>query len=81
MRQTDSGLPAACEARAIEPASRIDAVDLPEPPLLDVTVIVFAEGTWTMEEPNELDLYGETFGTAQGEIRWDLVAEGLGCHG
>ena len=48
---------------------------------LDVTVIVFAEGTWTMEEPNELDLYGETFGTAQGEIRWDLVAEGLGCHG
>ena len=48
---------------------------------LDLTVIVFAEGTWTMEEPNELELYGETFGTAQGEIRWDLVAEGLGCHG
>jgi acetolactate synthase I/II/III large subunit len=22
-----------------------------------------------------------TFGTAQGEIRWDLVAQGLGCHG
>ena len=33
-----------------------------------------------MEEPNELELYGRTFGTAQGEIRWDLVARGLGCH-
>jgi acetolactate synthase-1/2/3 large subunit len=47
---------------------------------LAVTTVVFAEGSWTMEEPNELDLYGTTFGTAQGEIRWDLVATGLGCH-
>jgi acetolactate synthase-1/2/3 large subunit len=48
---------------------------------LALTTVVFAEGSWTMEEPNELALYGRTFGTAQGEIRWDLVAEGLGCHG
>ncbi|HVP02034.1 MAG TPA: thiamine pyrophosphate-binding protein [Solirubrobacteraceae bacterium] len=48
---------------------------------LALTTIVFAEGTWTMEEPNELGLYGRTFGTRQGEIRWDLVAQGLGCHG
>lgn len=48
---------------------------------IDITVIVFAEGSWTMEEPNELQLYGTTFGTAQGEIRWDTVAQGLGCHG
>ena len=48
---------------------------------LAITTIVFAEGSWTMEEPNELALYGETFGTAQGEIRWDVVAQGLGCHG
>jgi acetolactate synthase-1/2/3 large subunit len=48
---------------------------------LAITTIVFAEGSWTMEEPNELALYGKTFGTAQGEIRWDLVAQGLGCHG
>ncbi|MFN8205053.1 MAG: thiamine pyrophosphate-binding protein [Solirubrobacteraceae bacterium] len=48
---------------------------------LAITVIVFAEGSWTMEEPNELSLYGRTFGCAQGEIRWDLVAEGLGAHG
>jgi acetolactate synthase I/II/III large subunit len=48
---------------------------------LAITTIVFAEGSWTMEEPNELALYGRTFGTAQGEIRWDLVAQGLGCQG
>jgi acetolactate synthase-1/2/3 large subunit len=48
---------------------------------IDITVIVFAEGSWTMEEINERQLYGTTFGTAQGEIRWDLVAQGLGCHG
>ena len=48
---------------------------------LAITVIVLAEGTWTMEELNELQLYGTTFGTAQGEIRWDIVAQGLGCHG
>jgi acetolactate synthase I/II/III large subunit len=48
---------------------------------VNLTVIVFAEGSWTMEEPNELALYGRTFGTRQGEIRWDQVAQGLGCHG
>jgi len=47
---------------------------------ISITTIVFAEGTWTMEEPNELELYGRTFGTSQGEIRWDQVACGLGCH-
>ena len=48
---------------------------------IDITVIVCAEGSWTMEELNELQLYGTTFGTSQGEIRWDVVAQGLGCHG
>ena len=46
-----------------------------------ITTIVFAEGSWTMEEPNERMLYGRTFGTEQGSVRWDRVAEGLGCHG
>ena len=46
-----------------------------------VTTIVFAEGSWTMEEPNELMLYGRTFGTAMGTVRWDVVGEGLGCKG
>lgn len=48
---------------------------------IPVITVIFAEGSWTMEEPNELALYGRTFGTEQGEIRWDRVAEGLGCHG
>ena len=48
---------------------------------LKITTVVFAEGSWTMEEPNERMLYGRTFGTAMGEVRWDRVAEGLGCAG
>ena len=46
-----------------------------------ITTVVFAEGSWTMEEPNERMVFGRTFGTAQGEVRWDRVGEGLGCHG
>lgn len=46
---------------------------------LAVTTIVFAEGSWTMEEPNERIRYGRTFGTDMGEVRWDIVAQGLGC--
>ena len=46
---------------------------------LKIRVIVFAEGSWTMEEPNERRLYGKTFGTEMGTVRWDKVAEGLGC--
>jgi thiamine pyrophosphate-dependent acetolactate synthase large subunit-like protein len=34
-----------------------------------------------MEEPNERMLYGRTVGTAMGTVRWDRVAEGLGCEG
>jgi acetolactate synthase-1/2/3 large subunit len=44
-----------------------------------ITTIVFAEGSWTMEEPNERAFWGRTFGTAMGTVRWDKVAEGLGC--
>lgn len=48
---------------------------------LQLTTVVFAEGAWTMEEPSELAAYGRTFGTEMGEVRWDRVAEGLGCEG
>jgi acetolactate synthase-1/2/3 large subunit len=48
---------------------------------LKVTTVVFAEGSWTMEEPNERMLYGRTFGTDMGPVRWDVVAQGLGCEG
>lgn len=46
-----------------------------------VKTVVFAEGSWTMEEPNEQMLYGRTFGTTMGTVRWDVVAQGLGCRG
>lgn len=46
-----------------------------------VTVVVMAEGQWTMEIPNEMGRWGKTFCTGMGEVRWDKVAEGLGCHG
>src|SRR4030095_14338830 len=45
-----------------------------------ITTVVFAEGSWSMEIPNEQILYGRTFGTDMGPVRWDVVAEGLGCH-
>jgi acetolactate synthase I/II/III large subunit len=48
---------------------------------LKIATIVFAEGSWTMEEPNEKMLYGRTFGTEMGTVRWDRVGEGLGCKG
>ena len=48
---------------------------------LRITTVVLAEGSWTMEEPSELMGYGRTFGTEMGEVRWDRVAEGLGCRG
>jgi len=46
-----------------------------------ITVVVFAEGSWSMEVPNELMLYGKNFGTEMGTVRWDVVAKGLGCEG
>ena len=48
---------------------------------LKVTIVIMAEGEWTMEVPNEMARWGKTFGTRMGEIRWDIVAQGLGAHG
>jgi acetolactate synthase-1/2/3 large subunit len=48
---------------------------------LQITFVVMAESEWTMEIPNELARWGRTFGTGMGEVRWDRLAEGLGCHG
>jgi acetolactate synthase-1/2/3 large subunit len=48
---------------------------------LALTTVVFAEGSWTMEELNERLHWGKTFGTEMGSVRWDVVANGLGCHG
>jgi len=46
-----------------------------------ITTVVFADGSWSMEEPNELARYGKTFGCKTGIVRWDKIAEGLGCRG
>jgi acetolactate synthase-1/2/3 large subunit len=46
---------------------------------LKVTTVVFAEGSWTMEEPNERAFWGKTFGTEMGVVRWDRLGEALGC--
>jgi len=48
---------------------------------LRITFVVMAESEWTMEVPNEVARWGKTFGTGMGEVRWDKVAEGLGCRG
>jgi acetolactate synthase-1/2/3 large subunit len=48
---------------------------------IKITVVVMAEGQWTMEIPNEVARWGRDFGTGMGEVRWDTVAKGLGCHG
>jgi len=48
---------------------------------LKITTVVFAEGSWSMEVPNEMMLYGRSFGTEMGQVRWDVVAQGLGCEG
>ncbi|MFO1393681.1 MAG: thiamine pyrophosphate-binding protein [Steroidobacteraceae bacterium] len=48
---------------------------------IKVTVVVMAEGEWTMEIPNEVKNWGRDFGTSMSEVRWDVVAKGLGCHG
>jgi acetolactate synthase I/II/III large subunit len=46
-----------------------------------VTVVVMAEGEWSMSRINEMTRWGKTFKTAMGEVRWDKIADGLGCHG
>ncbi len=48
---------------------------------LNVTTIIFADGAWTLEYPNELKVWGKTFGCDMGTVRWDKTAEGLGCTG
>ena len=46
-----------------------------------ITVVIMADGEWTMEVPNEMARWGKTFGTSMGEVRWDTVAQGLGAQG
>ena len=48
-----------------------------------ITVVVNAEGSWSMEEMLHLeaDVPEETYqSTFMSPTRWDLIAEGMGCH-
>lgn len=47
---------------------------------LRITFVVLADGEWAMEVPNEMVRFGTTFGTSMGDVSWDKVAAGLGCH-
>ena len=73
MRQTDRGAPASREARAIEPASRIEAVDFPEPPLLDVTVMLTWPGTFGRDR--------SSWEAAAGRWSSDATGDGGGAMG
>ena len=48
---------------------------------LKITTIVFAEGSWTMEDPNELTLYGRDVRHRAGRRPLGPGRQGLGCHG
>jgi acetolactate synthase I/II/III large subunit len=48
---------------------------------IKITVVVLADGQWTMEIPNSSARWGKTFGTGMGQVDWAKVGEGLGCHG
>jgi acetolactate synthase-1/2/3 large subunit len=89
-----TGIPAAIGAKLVEPerdvvcvtgdgAAGFHCMEMQSAARegIALTTVVCAEGSWTMEEPNERLRWGRTFGTAMGTVRWDRVAEGLGCHG
>jgi len=49
-----------------------------------ITVIVHAEESWCMEEIAQMVVLGgpeNTIACAQSPVRWDKIAEAIGCHG
>ncbi len=56
----------------LETASRVDAA---------IVAVVNCDYAWAMEEQGMLDEVGRTIGVHTSVVRYDLVAEGLGCHG
>ena len=49
-----------------------------------ITVLVHAERSWCMEEVTQIMEFGDpskVVGCAQHPVRWDKIAEGIGCHG
>ncbi len=56
----------------LETASRVDAA---------IVAVVNCDYAWAMEEQGMLDEVGRTIGVHTSVVRYDLVAQGLGCHG
>lgn len=49
-----------------------------------LTVLIHAERSWCMEEVTQIMEFGDpskVVGCAQHPVRWDKIAEGIGCHG
>jgi acetolactate synthase-1/2/3 large subunit len=49
-----------------------------------ITVLIHAERSWCMEEVTQIMEFGDpskVVGCAQHPVRWDTIAEGIGCHG
>jgi acetolactate synthase-1/2/3 large subunit len=48
-----------------------------------ITVLIHAERSWCMEEVTQIMEFGDpskVVGCAQHPVRWDKIAEGIGCH-
>ena len=56
----------------LETAARVGAA---------LVAVVNCDYAWAMEEQGMLDEVGRTIGVHTSVVRYDLVAEGLGCHG
>jgi acetolactate synthase-1/2/3 large subunit len=51
---------------------------------IKITVLIHAERSWCMEEVTQIMEFGDpskVVGCAQHPVRWDKIAEGIGCHG
>jgi acetolactate synthase-1/2/3 large subunit len=49
-----------------------------------ITVLIHAERSWCMEEVTQIMEFGDpskVVGCAQHPVRWDKIAEGIGCYG
>jgi acetolactate synthase-1/2/3 large subunit len=56
----------------LETAARVGAA---------IVAVVNCDYAWAMEEQGMLDEVGRTIGVEMSVVRYDRVAEGLGCHG
>ena len=56
----------------LETAARVDAA---------LVAVINCDYAWAMEEQGMLDEVGRTIGVHTSVVRYDLVAQALGCHG